>query len=92
MSRIWPAPAAGARPKSGAWSRLPHASLPPPPDWVVEQGIGVGRRPVAVHQGFCRPTGSRVKTISREQALTLLAEDGRLACQNCRPDTELGVL
>ncbi|WP_406309812.1 DUF6233 domain-containing protein [Streptomyces sp. NBC_00623] len=66
--------------------------LPPPPDWMVEQGIGVGRRPVAVHQGFCRPTGPRVKAISREQALSLLAEDTALACQLCRPDTALGVL
>ncbi|MEE4493551.1 DUF6233 domain-containing protein [Streptomyces sp. BE230] len=65
---------------------------PPPPDWVVEQGIGVGRRVVAVHQGWCRMAGSRTKAISRDQVLSLLAEDGRLACQQCRPDTALGVL
>ncbi|MFE4647720.1 DUF6233 domain-containing protein [Streptomyces sp. NPDC056707] len=65
---------------------------PPPPDWVVEQGIGVGRRIVAVHQGWCRPAGPRVKGISREEALSLVAEDTALACQMCRPDTELGVL
>lgn len=65
---------------------------PPPPDWVVEQGIGVGRRTVAVHQGWCTMAGSRTKAIPRDQALRLLGEDNRLACQHCRPDTELGVL
>ncbi|MFE7358340.1 DUF6233 domain-containing protein [Streptomyces sp. NPDC057543] len=65
---------------------------PPLPDWVVEQGIGEGRRAIGVHQGFCRPSGTRVKAISRDQAVSLLAEDSALACQLCRPDTALGLL
>lgn len=65
---------------------------PAPPDWVVEQGIGVGRRVVAVHQGWCRMSGSRTQSIPRDQALRLLAEDSARACQQCRPDTALGVL
>lgn len=65
---------------------------PPPPDWVVEQGIGQGRRIVAVHQGFCRPLGARVRAIEADEARRLLAMDTGLACQLCRPDTELGVL
>ncbi|MFE6931776.1 DUF6233 domain-containing protein [Streptomyces sp. NPDC057699] len=66
--------------------------LPPPPDWVVEQGIGVGHRVVAVHQGWCRMAGRRVKSVPRDEALRLLGEDSGRACQQCRPDTELGVL
>ncbi|MFJ4837148.1 DUF6233 domain-containing protein [Streptomyces sp. NPDC088746] len=65
---------------------------PPPPDWIVEQGIGVGRRIVAVHQGWCRMSGKRTSPITRDEALRLLAADSGMACQQCRPDTELGVL
>lgn len=65
---------------------------PPPPDWVLEQGIGIGRRVVAVHQGWCRMTGKRTSAIPREAARRLLDEDSGLACQQCRPDTDLGVL
>lgn len=70
-------------------SRLPP---PPPPDWVVEQGIGVGHQVVAVHQGWCRMAGRRVQPVPRDEAVRLLAEDTDRACQQCRPDTELGVL
>jgi len=66
--------------------------LPEPPDWIVEQGIGVGRRVVAVHQGWCRMSGKRTSAITRDEALRLLGEDPERACQQCRPDTELGVL
>ncbi|MFE2112027.1 DUF6233 domain-containing protein [Streptomyces microflavus] len=65
---------------------------PPPPDWVLETGIGAGRRPVAVHQGFCRPQSARVRAIPADEARRLIAEDTGLACQLCRPDTELGLL
>ncbi|MGW6207492.1 DUF6233 domain-containing protein [Streptomyces sp. NPDC055089] len=65
---------------------------PPPRDWLLERGIGQARRPVAVHQGCCRLTGSRVKPISTDEARRLLDEDSSLACQLCRPDTELGML
>ncbi|MGW6203704.1 DUF6233 domain-containing protein [Streptomyces sp. NPDC055089] len=70
-------------------ARLP---LPPPPHWTVEQGIGQGRRVAAVHQGFCRPAGPRVRPVGMDEARRLLAMDTGLACQLCRPDTELGVL
>lgn len=66
--------------------------LPEPPDWIVEQGIGVGRRIVAVHQGWCRMSGKRTSPVTRDEVLRLLAEDPERACQQCRPDTELGVL
>ncbi|MFG3071927.1 DUF6233 domain-containing protein [[Kitasatospora] papulosa] len=65
---------------------------PPPPDWIVEQGIGVGRRIVAVHQGWCTMSGKRTSAIPQEEARRLLDEDSGLACQQCRPDTDLGVL
>ncbi|MGQ4453196.1 DUF6233 domain-containing protein [[Kitasatospora] papulosa] len=65
---------------------------PPPPDWIVEQGIGAGRRIVAVHQGWCRMSGKRTQPITQDEALRLLGEDPERACQQCRPDTELGVL
>ena len=66
--------------------------LPAPPDWVLEQGIGEGRRPVAVHQGFCRPPGPRARPIGPDEARRLLDSDSGLACQLCRPDTALGLL
>ncbi|MER6235928.1 DUF6233 domain-containing protein [Streptomyces clavifer] len=65
---------------------------PPPPDWVVEQGIGVGHQVVAVHQGWCTMSGRRTQPIPRDEVLRLLGEDSGRACQQCRPDTELGVL
>ncbi|MCG7523011.1 DUF6233 domain-containing protein [Streptomyces sp. OfavH-34-F] len=54
--------------------------------------IGQGHRLVAVHHGSCRMTGSRVKPVQAEEARRLIGEDGSLACQLCRPDTELGML
>lgn len=64
---------------------------PPPPDWVLELGIGVGAPPAEVHVGGCYATGKRRRAISREQALSALAEGVR-ACTHGRPDTALGVL
>nr|PPQ62277.1 hypothetical protein C5F59_10855 [Streptomyces sp. QL37] len=72
--------------------RAARHPLPEPPAWIVEQGIGVGRRVVAVHQGWCRMSGKRTSPITRDEALRLLAEDPERACQQCRPDTDLGVL
>ncbi|MFD9763208.1 DUF6233 domain-containing protein [[Kitasatospora] papulosa] len=65
---------------------------PAPPDWIVEQGIGVGHQIVAVHQGWCTMAGRRVQPVPRDEALRLIAEDTGRACQQCRPDTDLGVL
>lgn len=65
---------------------------PPPPDWLIEVGIGQGHRLVAVHQGWCKMTGSRVKPVPVEEARRLIGENGSLACQLCRPDTVLGML
>ncbi|MFD3640984.1 DUF6233 domain-containing protein [Streptomyces griseus] len=70
-------------------ARLPPA---PPPDWVLESGIGAGSHPIAVHQGFCRPQSARVREVSRDEARRLLAADTGMACQLCRPDTVLGLL
>ncbi|MFJ8224935.1 DUF6233 domain-containing protein [Streptomyces griseus] len=65
---------------------------PPPPDYVLEAGIGQERRPVAVHQGFCRPSDVRSRAINADEARRLIAADTDLACQFCRPDTALGLL
>ncbi|MFE7577637.1 DUF6233 domain-containing protein [Streptomyces sp. NPDC057521] len=70
-------------------SRLPP---PPPPHWLVEMGIGQSHRLIAVHQGGCKLTGSRVKPVSAVEARRLIGENGALACGICRPDTELGML
>ncbi|MGQ4338098.1 DUF6233 domain-containing protein [[Kitasatospora] papulosa] len=64
---------------------------PPPPDWVLELGIGVGAPPAEVHAGDCYAIGRRRRPITREQALEALGEGVR-ACVHCRPDTELGIL
>lgn len=64
---------------------------PPPPYWVVQLGIGVGRPPLVVHVGGCRLAGGRRRAIDRDQALRALA-DGIEPCQVCRPDRELGCL
>ncbi|MFE3629396.1 DUF6233 domain-containing protein [Streptomyces goshikiensis] len=66
----------------------------PPPEpavWLVEHGIGVGRRPVRVHVGGCWDTSQRCAPVSAEQARRALT-DGVPECPHCRPDTVLGVL
>jgi hypothetical protein len=63
----------------------------PPPDWLIEHGIGVGRAPVRVHVGSCWDTRSRCLPTDRDAARRALA-DGVEACTHCRPDTALGVL
>lgn len=63
----------------------------PPPDWLIEHGIGVGRAPVRVHVGSCWDTRSRCLPADRDTVRRALA-DGVEACTHCRPDTVLGVL
>ncbi|MFF5445516.1 DUF6233 domain-containing protein [Streptomyces sp. NPDC012888] len=65
--------------------------LPSPPDWLIEHGIGVGRRPVRVHAGGCWDAGKRSAGVPEDAARQALAE-GVEACPHCRPDTLLGVL
>lgn len=64
---------------------------PPPPDWLIEHGIGAGRTPVRVHAGDCWDAGSRCHPVDRDTARRALA-GGVEACTHCRPDTALGVL
>ncbi|MFD8023831.1 DUF6233 domain-containing protein [Streptomyces lavendulae] len=64
---------------------------PPPPEWLIEHGIGTGRPPVRVHAGGCWDTRTRCKPATADQARRALAE-GVSACPHCRPDTALGVL
>ncbi|MET9594042.1 DUF6233 domain-containing protein [Streptomyces sp. NPDC006516] len=45
-----------------------------------------------MHQGWCRMSGRHTHAITRDEALRLPAEDSGRACQQCRPDTDLGVL
>ncbi|MGW6866484.1 DUF6233 domain-containing protein [Streptomyces sp. NPDC054901] len=63
----------------------------PPPEWLVEHGIGTGRPAVRVHTGDCWDTRSRCKPVDRETARRALGE-GVQACPHCRPDTVLGLL
>ncbi|NXY93483.1 hypothetical protein HYE82_03480 [Streptomyces sp. BR123] len=69
-------------------ARQPSA---PSPDWLIEQGIGVGRRPVRVHVGGCWDASKRCHPATVDQARQALV-GGVEACPHCRPDTELGVL
>jgi hypothetical protein len=63
----------------------------PPPDWLVEHGIGDGRPAIRVHVGGCWDTRSRCRPADRDTVRRALA-DGVEACTHCRPDTALGVL
>ncbi|MEU5008455.1 DUF6233 domain-containing protein [Streptomyces albidoflavus] len=63
----------------------------PPPDWVLQRGIGQGSPPVAVHEGDCRVAGSRVQPLTRTQVLEAL-DAGVEACDVCRPDKEVRYL
>ncbi|MFJ9119432.1 DUF6233 domain-containing protein [Streptomyces sp. NPDC102394] len=64
---------------------------PRPPEWIVELGIGTGRRPVQVHAGNCHMAGSRRRPVGRDEARRLLAT-GLTACTHCRPDVQLDVV
>ncbi|MFD5682172.1 DUF6233 domain-containing protein [Streptomyces bacillaris] len=63
----------------------------PPPAWIVETLLGREGRPDTVHQGGCIPMGFRARAIPEVEARRLLDGDHDLACQICRPDTELGL-
>ncbi|RZD54910.1 hypothetical protein C0Q58_30715 [Streptomyces albidoflavus] len=71
--------------------RMGEARRPPPPDWVVQVGIGQGSPPVCVHVGGCDMAGARVRPLSRAQVLEAL-DRGIEPCQYCRPDSEVGHL
>ncbi|MDA5284754.1 DUF6233 domain-containing protein [Streptomyces sp. Isolate_45] len=64
---------------------------PPPPEWLIEHGIGTGRPAARVHTGQCWDTRTRCKPATSDTARRALAE-GIPACPHCRPDTALGVL
>ncbi|MDX3398419.1 DUF6233 domain-containing protein [Streptomyces sp. ME01-18h] len=64
---------------------------PPPPDWLLEQGLNRDAPPVQVHVGGCWNAGKRSRGVVRDDALRALAAGVR-ACSACRPDTELGYL
>ncbi|MFE1558893.1 DUF6233 domain-containing protein [Streptomyces sp. NPDC058734] len=64
---------------------------PPPPEWLIEHGIGTGRPAVRVHVGGCWDTRTRCKPATAEAARRALTE-GVPACPQCRPDTALGIL
>jgi hypothetical protein len=63
----------------------------PQPDWLIEQGIGAGRRPVRVHTGECWDASKRCHPAVADQVRRALVE-GIEACPYCRPDAELGFL
>ncbi|MFD5294798.1 DUF6233 domain-containing protein [Streptomyces mutabilis] len=64
---------------------------PPPPDWLLEQGLNKDSPPVQVHVGGCWNAGKRSRGVARDDALRALAAGVR-ACSACRPDSELGYL
>ncbi|MFD6878436.1 MULTISPECIES: DUF6233 domain-containing protein [unclassified Streptomyces] len=64
---------------------------PPPPEWLIEHGIGTYRPAARVHTGQCWDTRTRCKPATRDAARRALAE-GIPARPHCRPDTTLGVL
>ncbi|MFE2856159.1 DUF6233 domain-containing protein [Streptomyces lavendulae] len=64
---------------------------PPPPEWLIEHGIGTGWLPARVHTGQCWDTRTHCKPDTADQARRTLAE-GVSACPHCRPDTALGLL
>ncbi|MEU8503074.1 DUF6233 domain-containing protein [Streptomyces lavendulae] len=72
-------------------TRSERRPAPPPPEWLIEHGIGTGRLPARVHTGQCWDTRSRCKPATADQARRALAE-GVSARPHCRPDTALGVL
>ncbi|MCX4594978.1 DUF6233 domain-containing protein [Streptomyces sp. NBC_01340] len=64
----------------------------PPPEWLLERGIGAGSPPARVHQGGCAvANGARVKPIIEDQARRALYEHVE-ACPFCNPDTALQVI
>ncbi|MFJ3880915.1 DUF6233 domain-containing protein [Streptomyces sp. NPDC090077] len=46
---------------------------PPPPDWLIEHGIGTGRPPVRVHTGQCWDTRTRCKRATTDAVRQALA-------------------
>ncbi|MGX1886240.1 DUF6233 domain-containing protein [Streptomyces sp. NPDC055287] len=69
-------------------------TLPPAaPEWKLSLlRTGHGAQVDAVHTGDCAMSGKRTQSMTHEQALRALTEDGITACPYCRPDRELGVL
>lgn len=63
---------------------------PPPPEWLIERGIGVGRLPVRVHAGGCWDARKRCTAMTMEEARRAPAE-GVPARPQCRPDAALGM-
>ncbi|MER7069294.1 MULTISPECIES: DUF6233 domain-containing protein [Streptomyces albidoflavus group] len=74
-----------------AEARVGEARRPPPPDWVLQLGIGHGAPPVCVHDGGCYATGPRIRPLTRDQLLEAL-DAGVEACTHCRPDAAVGYL
>ncbi|WP_416476883.1 DUF6233 domain-containing protein [Streptomyces sp. LKA04] len=64
---------------------------PPPPEWLLEQGLNRDSPPVQVHVGGCWNSGKRSKGVTRDDAVRALAAGVR-ACSACRPDSALGFL
>ncbi|KPI34146.1 hypothetical protein OV450_6057 [Actinobacteria bacterium OV450] len=63
---------------------------PPPPDGLIERGIGVGQLPVRVHAGGCWDTRKRCTAMTMDEARRALAQ-GVPPCPHCRPDAALGM-
>lgn len=70
---------------------------PPPAEWIVQRGIGIG--PPMIHtkigegaaQCWARVGAERCAPTTREKARHALAEESAQACGICRPDTVLGL-
>jgi hypothetical protein len=64
---------------------------PPPPEWLLEQGLNRDTPAVYVHTGDCWNASKRSRGVDRATAMRALAE-GVTACPQCRPDNALGFL
>ncbi|MEU6310761.1 DUF6233 domain-containing protein [Streptomyces sp. NPDC047014] len=69
--------------------RLP---LPAAPDWWVEYGNGARRMPELAHTGVCETTSRGKPSTAQAVRELLLSGRGVMACPQCRPDSELGLL
>ncbi|MFD4523922.1 DUF6233 domain-containing protein [Streptomyces sp. NPDC058470] len=67
------------------------ATVPRPPDWVVQLSIGTGK-PLQVHDGECGMTGKEHRAIDRDEARRLLTTEGVPACPFCHPDIQLHII
>ncbi|MFF3020162.1 DUF6233 domain-containing protein [Streptomyces sp. NPDC057939] len=77
---------------SDAHADLPcPKAAPPPPEWLIEHGIGTSRPAVRLHTAQCWDTRAGCTPTTADTARRALAE-GVPACPHCRAGTALDIL